>query len=118
MRRSYKNLETEEPSQDEPNYKLVLGRELGYLETKIDEFRSRYLIEQAYRYHVPVTRDEEDWMETRHSEEPFLTEEAAQQLRAAIRAEQKADWDYWASRITLALAIVGSVFGVLAYFKK
>ena len=37
---------------------------------------------------------------------------------APRRAEQKADWDYWANRITLALALIGSIFGVLAFFKK
>jgi hypothetical protein len=35
-------------------------------------------------------------------------------LRADIRAEQKANWDYWANRVTLALALIGSIFGVLA----
>jgi hypothetical protein len=48
----------------------------------------------------------------------YLTASAAQKLRADIRAEQKADWDYWANRVTLALALIGSIFGVLAFFKK
>ena len=51
-------------------------------------------------------------------DERYLTAAAAQKLRADIRAEQKADWDYWANRVTLALALIGSIFGVLAFFKK
>jgi hypothetical protein len=54
----------------------------------------------------------------RHAREPFLTAEAAQKLRADIRAEQKADWEYWANRVTLALALIGGIFGVMAFFKK
>ena len=30
----------------------------------------------------------------------------------------KADWDFWANRVTLSLALVGSIFGILAFFKK
>lgn len=118
MKRSYKDIAEKERSDDEPDYKFALGRDLGYLEAKIDEFRSRYLVEQAYLYHVPIPKEEDDWTESRHSIEPFLTDEAAQKLRAAIRSEQKANWDYLAGRITLAIAAVGCVFGVLAYFKK
>jgi hypothetical protein len=48
----------------------------------------------------------------------YLTPEAAIKIRADIRAEQKANWDYWANRITLGLALIGSIFGVLAFFTK
>jgi hypothetical protein len=84
----------------------------------IDGFRSKYLVEQAYRYHVAVTTDEDDWEQPGFATEPMLTAKAAQKLRADIRAEQKADWDYGAARVTLALALIGSIFGVLAFFKK
>jgi hypothetical protein len=43
---------------------------------------------------------------------------AAATLRDEIRAVQKQEWDYWAGRITLAIAMVGLMFGVFAYFKK
>jgi len=36
----------------------------------------------VYRYHVPVTHDEDDWMQPRGASEQYLTAEAAQKLRA------------------------------------
>lgn len=107
----------EEPG-DEPRYKWVMGRELNLQNVEINAFRTKYLVEQAFIYHVPLPEDEESWIQPRYSKEPYLTEAAAQKLRADIRAEQKADWEFWASRVTLALAVIGSVFGVLAFFKR
>jgi hypothetical protein len=46
-----------------------------------------------------------------------LTAAAAQKMRADIRAEQKADWDYWANRVMLALALIGSIFGGCVFQK-
>ncbi|MBR1286060.1 hypothetical protein JQ597_28815 [Bradyrhizobium sp. AUGA SZCCT0177] len=98
----------------------ITGTELNSQTAMIDAFRSKYLLEQAHRYHVPIPDKEEDWIKPRSASEPLLilTAAAAQKLRADIRAEQKADWDYWANRVTLALALIGSIFGVLAFFKK
>jgi hypothetical protein len=103
---------------DEPRYKWTMGRELNWQEFAIATLRSKYLVEQAFIYHVPVPEDEDSWEQGRLTDERYLTAAAAQKLRADIRAEQKADWDYWAARITLALALIGSIFGVLAFFKK
>jgi hypothetical protein len=119
IRRSFEEMPDDpEVPGDDPSYKYAAGRELTFQEVMIDGFRSKYLVEQAYRYHVPVPHAEDDWMQSRFSSEPYLTAEAAQKLRADIRAEQKSDWDYWATRITLALALIGSIFGVLAFFRK
>jgi cytochrome P450 len=120
MRRHFEDTpdDPEVPAEDEPRYKFTMAKELNFQEVMIDGFRSKYLVEQAYRYHVPITHNEDDWMQPRGASEPYLTAEAAQNLRADIRAEQKADWDYWATRVTLALALIGSIFGVLAFFKK
>jgi hypothetical protein len=96
----------------------AMSREIIYQTQGTDFFRSKYLTEQAYRYHVPIPEGEESWLQPRGAPEPYLTAAAAQKLRADIRAEQKADWDYWANRVTLALALIGSIFGVLAFFKK
>jgi hypothetical protein len=103
---------------DEPRYKYTMFRELQYREFIISKFRSKYLVEQAFRFHVPVPQDEASWEQGARTDETYLTAAAAQKLRADIRAEQKADWDYWAARVTLALALIGSIFGVLAFFKK
>ena len=118
LRRSYdETVEDAEVSGDEPRYKYAIGKELGFQEIMIDGFRSEYLVKQAYKYHVPVPENEEAWFQPRYGQ-CYLTAAAAQRLRADIRAEQKADWDYWAARVTLALALVGSIFGVAAFFKK
>lgn len=85
---------------------------------RLTNFRSEYLVRQAYKYHVPLPEDEESWMQPRGTRKQYLTAAAAQKLRADIRAEQKADWEYWANRVTLALALIGRIFGVLAFFKK
>ncbi|MGB3490205.1 MAG: hypothetical protein WBA62_19100 [Xanthobacteraceae bacterium] len=103
---------------DEPRYKWTMGRELQWQEFAIACFRSKYLVEQAYKHHVPVPQDEDSWEQGARTDEKYLTAAAAQKLRADIRTEQKADWDYWSNRVTLSLALIGSIFGVLAYFKK
>jgi hypothetical protein len=86
----------------------------------LDVFRSEYLLEQAHKYHVPLPAKEDDWIQSHFAsaDERYLTAATAQKLRADIRAEQKADWDHWANKVTLALALIGSIFGVLAFFKN
>jgi hypothetical protein len=103
---------------DEPRYKWAMGREVNYSEQWISMFRSKYLVEQSFLYNVPLPESEDDWMQPRGAPERFLTVAAAHKLHSDIRAIQKADWDYWANRVTLGLALVGSIFGVLAFFKK
>ena len=120
MNQTFAEMPDDDPEKmsEEPRYKWTMGRELNYQEFMIDRFRSKYLVEQAYRYHAPIPQDEDSWEQGRLTDERYLTASAAQKLRADIRAEQKADWDYWASRVTLALALIGSIFGVLAFLKK
>jgi hypothetical protein len=111
-----------EPDENGVNFgKYQAGKAVNFQAHMMDKFRSDYLIEQASMYHVPVPTAEEDWylhLYATQDDERYLTAAAAQKLRADIRAEQKADWDYWANRVTLALALIGSIFGVLAFFKK
>src|SRR5258708_1388096 len=95
VRRSYDETPNE-PGPDGTNFpKYTAGKELTYQSVAIDAFRSKYLLEQAYRYHVPIPDKEEDWTQPRFASERMLTTAAAQKLRTDIRAEQKADWDYW-----------------------
>ncbi|WP_315825835.1 MULTISPECIES: hypothetical protein [unclassified Bradyrhizobium] len=118
--RAFEEMPEDDPAKlgEEPRYKWATGRELQWQEFAIARFRSKWLIEQAHRYHVPVPKDEDSWEQGARTDETVLTAAAAQKLRADIRAEQKADWDYWASRVTLGLALIGSIFGVLAFFKR
>jgi hypothetical protein len=118
--RAFEEMPEDDPEKfgEEPRYKWTIGRELQWQEFAIAVFRSKYLVAQAYKYHVAVPEDEKSWEQGARTDEKYLTPAAAQKLRADIRAEQKADWDYWAARITLALALIGSIFGVMAFFKK
>jgi len=115
--RAYDEIPPEDEDADES---LKRGKkwELIYQTQATDYFRSKYLVEKAYRYHMPIPQDEESWIQPRNMPERFLTTVAAQKLRAEIRAEQKAEWDYWANRVTLALALFGSILGVFNLFKK
>lgn len=115
--RAYDEMPEEDENAD-VSPKRGMKWELIYQTQATDYFRSKHLVEKAYRYHMPIPQDEESWIQPRGAPERFLSTVAAQKLRADIRAEQKADWDYWANRVTLALALIGSIFGVLAYFKK
>lgn len=118
LSKSYEASNYEEPKEDEPDIRRSHEREFYHQTVMIDGFRSQYLVRQAYFHHVPIPEKDEDWEQPRFASERYLTAEAATRLRTAIRAEQKSNWDYWANRVTLSLALVGSIFGVLAYFKK
>ncbi|MCK1672687.1 hypothetical protein [Bradyrhizobium sp. 150] len=119
LKQNYESMppDPEEPG-DKPRYKYAVGREMDYQTQAIDNFRSKYLVEQAYRLHVPLPYEEDSWIQPRGAPEAYLTPEAAHKLRAEIRTEQKANWEFWQGRVTLTLGLIGSIFGVLAYFKK
>lgn len=108
--------EEDEDADDSP--RRGMKWELIYQTQATDYFRSKHLIEKAYRYHMPIPQDEESWIQPRGAPEPFLSTVAAQKLRADIRNEQKAEWDYWANRLTLTLALIGSILGVFNFFMK
>lgn len=114
--RAYDEVPAEDESAD-VSPKRGMKNELIYQTQATDYFRSKHLVEKAYRYHMPLPQDEESWIQPRGAPERFLTTVAAQKLRAEIRAEQKAEWDYWANRVTLALALIGSILGVFNLFK-
>src|SRR5262249_24072511 len=110
--RAFEEMPDDDPEKagEEPRYKYTMGRELQWEGFAIARLRSKYLVEQAYKYHVPVPEDEDSWVQGARTDETVLTPAAAQKLRADIRAEQKADWDFWAQRVTLGLALIGSIF--------
>lgn len=108
-----------EENEGEPDIRRAQEKEQRIQEQEIGVFRSKYLVEQAYLHHVPIPEDDESWVTARYlGGAKFLTPEAAMKLRADIRVEHKANWDYWQNRVTLVLAVVGSVVAVLAYFRK
>jgi hypothetical protein len=101
MVRAIQEMPDDQPASDEPRHKYAMGKALGLHTRAIDQFRSNYLVDQAYKYHVPIPSDEECWRQPSGTGGAYLTAEAAQKLRADIRVEQKAGWDYWAGRVTL-----------------
>ena len=102
----------------EPDIRRTQEKERTIQENEIAVFRSNYLVEQAYLYHVPVPEDGSAWLHSRFVGQKYLTADAAMKLRSQIRAEQKANMEYWQTRVTLVLAIIGCIFGILAYFRK
>jgi hypothetical protein len=102
----------------EPDIRRAMAKEQRIQEHEIGVLRSKYLVRQAYLNDIQVPDDEASWSYSRYMGEKFLTPDAAATLRDKIRQVQKQEWDYWASRVTMALAVVGVIFGMLAYFKK
>jgi hypothetical protein len=92
--------------------------ELELAEDELDWAASRHYHSEALTHQVAISQDEEYWRTSRQLGVTFLSRAGAQKVRADIRAERKANWDFWATRVTFVLALIGSVFGVLAYFKK
>jgi hypothetical protein len=119
LRQNYEKIPDDptEPS-NEPRYKHALGREITYQTQAIEHLRSKYLVEQAYKYHVPTSYDKESWIQPRGAPEAFLTTEAAHKLQLAIRAEQKAVWEFWQTRLSLILSVFALVVALLGYLKK
>lgn len=103
---------------DEPHVKHAMGREVTYSEQWISMFRSKYLVEQSFLYHVPIPDKDDDWIQPRGAPERFLTVAAAYKLRSDILAMQKAQWEFWQSKITLCFSAIALVVALLAYFKK
>ena len=92
--------------------------ELSLIRDEMDFDVSNYLMAEAHRHLVPIPNGEDDWTESSQLGVRFLSRKGAKQVRDDIRSEKKAMWDYWVNRVTLVLALIGSIFGVLAFFKK
>ncbi|MET4361281.1 hypothetical protein ABIB06_001857 [Bradyrhizobium sp. LB8.2] len=94
--------------------------ELEEWDEEIDQLTTRHLREQARRLIVPLPAidDEKAWFESKMFGFRLLTPEGVKIVRSDIRTEQKARWEFWQTRVTLGLALIGSVFGILAFFRK
>lgn len=94
--------------------------ELSFADDEIGVFESDFLARQATRYRIPVPQDEGDWQESTPFGRRFLSRQGATKLRNSLRAERKAIWEYWQSRIALIASVVGIVGGLLgaaAFFR-
>lgn len=95
------------------------GKEELILTQHVAVFTSEHLVKQAYLLQIPVTENEDDWLNARYAgHKRYLSQEAAQKLRKEILFEQKARWEYWQGRITLCISVVALVVAFLAYAKK
>ncbi|MGY3445530.1 hypothetical protein [Bradyrhizobium sp. USDA 4473] len=92
--------------------------ELHFHDEEFQLLISDYLVAQAREYLVSLPSEDGCWDESAAFGKKYLNRKGAAKVRNDIRAEKKAMWDYWAARVTLALGLIGSIFGVLAYFKK
>lgn len=102
----------------DPDVERAMAKEQNLQRQEIGVLMTKHLVYKARLHYIPIPTDEESWLYARYLGEKFLTQEAARKLHLEIRAEEKANWDYWQSRVTFTLALVGSIFGVLAFFKK
>jgi hypothetical protein len=103
----------------EPDIERAMAKEQNIQRQEIGLLMTRRLVYRARSHYIPIPEDEKSWFRAKYyAGEKFLSPEAARKLHLEVRAEEKASWDYWQSRVTFALALIGSIFGVLAYFKK
>lgn len=80
---------------------------------------SQYWVEKANRYQTPLPdADTDGWEGSHQLNVTYLSRKGVAQVRADVRAERKATWEYWQQRLTLVLGVAGSIFGGLAYFRK
>ena len=86
----------------------------------INQLTTQHLRNMALKLIVPLPPydDGVSWFELKMFGYRLLTPHGVKTVRADIRAERKARWEFWQTRVTLALALIGSIFGILAYFKR
>jgi hypothetical protein len=106
-------------AEGEPDIERAMSKEQNMQRQEIGLLMTRHLVYKARLRYIPIPEDEESWYNARYyGGEKFLSPEAARKLYLEVSTEEKANWDYWQSRVTFALALIGSIFGVLAFFKK
>ena len=101
--------------------------ELSLEDDELQLLQSRWLIQQAHRYGIPIPAfgDKEAWEETRNTARHVLTVEAMDALRGKIRKERNERWQFWELRakvISLLLTgitgAVGTLIGLIAILYK
>jgi len=120
-RREWQKIRAQKGGRDERD-RLRASEEIDLREVDadIEMLITQHMLEQARRFIVPVPAQSDDssWVLSDTYGHWYLTPSAVQKIRSDIRAEKKANWEFWQTRVTLVLALVGSIFGVLAFFRK
>jgi hypothetical protein len=102
----------------EPDIQRAMAKEQNIRLQEIGVLMTKRLVYKARLHCIPIPDDAESWFFAKYLGEKFLSPEAVRKLHLEIRAEEKANWDYWQSRVTFTLALIGSIFGMLAFFRK
>lgn len=102
-------------------------QEVFYVEDRIAEVLSTYLMRRAHQLCIPTAEhnDASAWDDSFGTSKRHLKTEALFNLRSQIRAEQSARWQFWESRIkgvvwflTVLTGAVGSLIGLIATWRK
>jgi len=94
--------------------------ELRMTDEQIDTLQTRWLIQKALRYKIPLPRhsDDELWEEASYLSSRYLTLKGFSQLRAAVRAEQKEQQDMILRWIPPIVGLLGTITELVAVLKK
>lgn len=87
--------------------------DLDEWDEEISQLTTEQLVASARNLIVPLPpyEDEKAWFVSKMFGYRLLTREGVKTVRADIRSERKAQWEFWQTRVTLVLAVIGSVFG-------
>jgi hypothetical protein len=117
--KSHESVKDFSRAEGEPNFERAMAKERNIQQEEVGLLMTRHLVYMARLHYIPIPEDDESWYRAKYQGgEKFLSPEAARKLHLEIRSEEKAEWDYWQSRVTFSLALIGSIFGVLAFFRK
>lgn len=109
------------PSQvDEAAFAFERQMRIAEIDDAVQQLRNNRLIRQARRYSLvlpPFDRKHEGWEESEFTQRWRLTPKAFNELRNAVRAEQKARHEMWQSHIVgigAATGLIGALTGLIS----
>jgi hypothetical protein len=105
---------------DEGAFAFERQMRIAEIDDAVQQLQNNRLIRRARRYRLvlpPLDEKHEGWEESELTEQWRLTPQAFIDLRAAFRAERKARYDVWQSRIvgiSAATGLIGALAGLIA----
>jgi hypothetical protein len=105
------------------SYELGHGYHFEHLlaDDEMIRLTSSYYLRLANRMLIPTPEFKTEggaWMESQQTGLYHLTPQALHELRATIRAEQKARREEWTVWFVLATGVIGALSGLIAIIKK
>ena len=91
-----------------------------YYREEIARLHSEHLVHQAVRLFIPIPSidDEAMWKKSNTTNQFFMTEQAINQLRVAIRAERKARTEVFLMWVPGVIGLLGAAIGLAAILVK